>query len=152
PPRDRAEARREASLRRLSRHPRRDRPHPDARCRSARAGAMTQRLEVFQSLWAMELRRPDGKERTPEEAFAMVAEAGFDGMAIDFGVTDMAAARKMQPLFAKHGLGCLLIAFPKTIEALRPVLEAAKDFAAPFVNVIGQVMPLSVDGMIPVIR
>ena len=28
----------------------------------------------------------------------------------------------------------------------------AKDFGAPFVDVIGQVMPLSVDGMIPVIR
>ena len=28
----------------------------------------------------------------------------------------------------------------------------AKDFGAPFVDIIGQVMPLSVDGMIPVIR
>ena len=28
----------------------------------------------------------------------------------------------------------------------------AKDFGAPFVDVIGQVMPLSVEGMIPIIR
>ena len=111
-----------------------------------------QRLEVYQSLWAMELRRPDGKERSPEESFAMVAEAGFDGMAIDFGVTDMAAALKLRPLFEKHRLGCLLIAFPKTIAELRPVLAMAKDWGAPFVNVIGQVMPLSLAGMIPVIR
>jgi hypothetical protein len=110
------------------------------------------KLEVYQSLWAMELRRPDGKERSVEESFEMVAAAGFDGMAIDFGVTDMEAARKTRPLFEKHGLGCLLIAFPKTIEGLRPVLEMAKEWDAPFVNVIGQVMPLSVEGMIPVIR
>jgi hypothetical protein len=110
------------------------------------------KLEVYQSLWAMELRRPGGKERSVEESFEMVAAAGFDGMAIDFGVTDIDAARKTKPLFEKYGLGCLLIAFPKTIEALRPVLEMAKQFDAPFVNVIGQVMPISVEGMIPVIR
>jgi hypothetical protein len=111
-----------------------------------------QKLEVYQSLWAMELRRPDGKERSVEESFDMVATAGFDGMAIDFGGTDIDAALKTKPLFEKYGLGCLLIAFPKTIEALRPVLEMAKQFDAPFVNVIGQVMPISVEGMIPVIR
>jgi hypothetical protein len=110
------------------------------------------KLEVYQSLWAMELRRPDGKERSVEESFDMVATAGFDGMAIDFGVTDIDAALKTKPLFEKYGLGCLLIAFPKTVEALRPVLEMAKQFDAPFVNVIGQVMPISVEGMIPVIR
>ncbi|HAE04134.1 MAG TPA: xylose isomerase, partial [Rhodospirillaceae bacterium] len=31
-----------------------------------------QKLEVYQSRWAMELRRPDGVERSDEEAFAMV--------------------------------------------------------------------------------
>jgi hypothetical protein len=111
-----------------------------------------QHLEVYQSLWAMELRRPDGKERSPEESFALAAAAGFDGMAIDFGVTDMDAALKLRPLFEKHRLGCLLIAFPRTIEALRPVLEMAKAWDAPFVNVIGQVMPIPLAGMIPVIR
>ena len=110
------------------------------------------KLEVYQSLWAMELRRPDGKERSPEESFAMVAGAGYHGMAIDLAFTDVAAARKNKPLFEKHGLGCLINAFPRTIEALRPVLHMAKEFNACFVNVIGQVMPLSVEGMIPVIR
>jgi hypothetical protein len=111
-----------------------------------------QKLDVYQSLWAMELRRPDGKERSLEESFEMVHAAGFDGMAIDLGASDVATALKARPLFEKYGLGCLLIAFPRTIEALRPVLEMAKDFGAPFVNIIGQVMPISVEGMIPVIR
>lgn len=110
------------------------------------------KLEVYQSLWAMELRRPDGKERTPEQSFEMVAAAGYHGMAIDLAFTDVDAARRNKPLFEKHGLGCLINAFPKTIEALRPVLRMAKEFNACFVNIIGQVMPLSVEGMIPVVR
>jgi hypothetical protein len=110
------------------------------------------KLEVYQSLWAMELRRPDGKERTLEESFEMVAAAGYDGMAIDFGATDIATAYRAKPLFEKHKLGCLLIAFPGTVSALAPVLEMAKEFNAPFVNVIGKVMPIGVEGMIPVVR
>ena len=110
------------------------------------------RLEIFQSLWAMELRRPDGKERTVEEAFQMVADAGYHGMAIDLGVTDLDTARTMKPHFERHGLGCMINAFPRSIEGLRPVLHMARDFDARFVNIIGQVMPISVDGMIPVIR
>ncbi len=109
-------------------------------------------LEVFQSLWAMELRRPDGRERTPEESFEMVAAAGYHGMAIDLANTDVVTARKNRPLFERHGLGCLINAFPRTIADLRPVLHMAKDFNACFVNVIGQVVPLSIEGMIPVIR
>ena len=110
------------------------------------------RLEVFQSLWAMELRRPDGVERAIEESFEMVAAAGYDGMAIDLGATDMETARQTRPLFESHKLGCLINAFPRSIESVRPVLHMAKDFDARFVNVIGQVMPLSVEGMIPVVR
>ena len=110
------------------------------------------RLEVFQSLWAMELRRPDGVERAIEESFEMVAAAGFDGMAIDLGATDMKTARRTRPLFETHKLGCLINAFPRSIESLRPVLRMAKDFDARFVNIIGQVMPLSLEGMIPVVR
>ena len=37
-----------------------------------------QKLEVFQSLWGMQLRNPNRRERSDEEAFAMVAEAGFE--------------------------------------------------------------------------
>lgn len=109
-------------------------------------------LEIFQSLWAMELRRPDGEERTPEDSFRMVAEAGFHGMAIDLGVTDLEAARRTRPLFERHGLGCLINAFPRSVEDLRPVLEMACDFEARFVNVIGQVMPLTVEEAVPVVR
>jgi hypothetical protein len=58
----------------------------------------------------------------------------------------------VRPYMERHGLTPLIVAFPKTVEGLRETLVMAKDFGSPFVDVIGQVMPLSVDGMIPVIR
>ena len=110
------------------------------------------KLDIYQSLWAMELRRPDGKERAIEESFAMIAEAGYKGVCIDLAAGDLDKARKAVPLFKKHNLGCLLNAFPRTIDDLRPVLHFAKDMGSQFVNIIDQLMPISVDGMIGVIR
>ena len=82
----------------------------------------------------------------------MVADAGYDGMAIDLGAGDVAQAREVYPIMQRVGLTPLIVAFPKTIESLRETLIMSKDFGAPFVDVIGQVMPITVDGMIPVIR
>ena len=87
-----------------------------------------------------------------KEICQMVADAGYDGMAIDLGAGDVAQAREVQPIMARCGLTPLIVAFPKTVESLRETLIMSKDFGAPFVDVIGQVMPISVDGMIPVIR
>ncbi len=112
-----------------------------------------QKLEIFQSLWAMELRRPHGKERSIEESFEMVAAADFAGIGIDLvAKTDIGQARKLKHLYDRHGLACSINAFPNTIEELRPVLHMAKDFDARFVNIIGRVMPISVADMIPVVR
>ena len=111
-----------------------------------------QRLEIHQSLWAMELRRPDGVERSLEENMALVAEAGFDGVGIDLGVADAAFARRVAPLLARHKLACQITAFPKSMAHWRETLALARDLDARFVNVIGQIMPISVEGMIPVVR
>ena len=43
-----------------------------------------QRLLVYQSLWAMEQRRPDGFEWPLETKLAMIREAGFDGAGVRF--------------------------------------------------------------------
>lgn len=109
-------------------------------------------LLVFQSLWATELRRPGVPERPVAERFERVREAGFDGMAIDLGALDIAEARAIVPEFSRTGLKGLLTAFPRSIEELRPALHLAKDIGSPFVIVVGQVMPLAVVDMVPVIR
>jgi len=113
---------------------------------------MNQSLEVYMSLWAMQPHDQTGVKLPYEQVVEMVAEAGYKGMALDFGATPASDIRRIQPMMAQAGLAPFLVDFPKTIEALRPTLKLAKDFGAPFVVVIGQVMPLSVEGMIPVIR
>ena len=109
-------------------------------------------LDVYQSLWAMELRRPDGVERSHEEAFEMTAAAGYAGMALDLGASDMATAKTTQNLFRTHDLKCLINAFPTTLDGLNPVLDMARDFDASLVNIIGQVMPFTVPEAADVVR
>jgi hypothetical protein len=110
-------------------------------------------LLVYQSLWATELRRPGVPERPVPERFDRVREAGFDGMSVDLGAMDLATARTATvPEFARTGLKALLTAFPRAVEELRPALHFAKDIGSPFVIVVGQVMPLAVADMVPVIQ
>lgn len=113
---------------------------------------MARSLKVYTSLWAMMPHDQSGVVLSYEEICEKVAAAGYDGMALDLGAGDIAQAREVQPIMARYGLTPLIVAFPKTVESMREVLVMSKDFGAPFVDVIGQVMPISVDGMIPVIR
>ncbi len=109
-------------------------------------------LRVYQSLWATEQRRAGVPERPVAERFDAVKDAGYDGLAIDLGALDLDAARRCVPEYARTGLAGMLTAFPTSIEALRPALHLAKDIGAPFVIVVGQVMPLAVHAMIPVVQ
>ena len=113
---------------------------------------MSQSLKTYTSLWAMQPHDQTGIKLPYNEVCEMVSSAGYDGMAIDLGAGDVAQAHEVRPHMERHGLTPLIVAFPKTVESLRETLVMAKDFGGPFVDVIGQVMPLSVDGMIPVIR
>jgi hypothetical protein len=90
-----------------------------------------QRLEIYQSLWAMELRRPDGYEWPLERKFEMCAEAGYDGLAIDLVQTDIQETLSWRRHYEKYRLGCLINAF---------------------VNVVGLVMPLRVEEAAEVVR
>jgi hypothetical protein len=109
-------------------------------------------LRIYQSLWATEIRRAGVAERPVPERFDRVADAGYDGMAIDLGALDLPAARSCVREFTRTGLGGLIIAFPNSIEELRPALHLAKEIGAPYVIVVGKVMPLAVEDMIPVVR
>ncbi len=99
----------------------------------------------------MEQRRPGMPEPPLTQTFDRVADAGFDGMAIDLGALSLAQARDTVPHFRRTGLRGLVTAFPQSIDDLRPALRLAHEIGAPFVVVVGQVMPLAVADMIPVI-
>lgn len=113
---------------------------------------MSRTLDVYTSLWAMQPHDQTGIKLPYEQVVEMVAGAGFAGMALDSGAAPISELERIQPMMARAGLKAFLVAFPQTVEALRADLRRAKDWGAPFVVVIGQVMPLSVEGMIPVIR
>jgi hypothetical protein len=113
---------------------------------------MTQKLEIYQSLWAMEKRQPGQPERPMEQNFEMVSKAGYHGLCIDPAVSEIDDFLKLEPLYRSYGLKCMVNAFPATVEELPPLLELAQALDASLVNVIGQVMPLTVDEGVPVIR
>jgi hypothetical protein len=98
-------------------------------------------LEVFQSLWAMERRRPDGEEWSLDEKVEMIAEAGFDGIDIVYGDPNGTGIEK---LLAQFGLASTITAFPKGIDDLQPAIDQAKDFGVRHLNIIGQVFPYTV--------
>ena len=110
------------------------------------------RLKVYTSLWAMQPHDQSGIKLPYDQVCEMVAGAGFDGMAIDLGASDISVAYEVRPHMDINGLTPLIVAFPKSIESLEDTLHMAADFGAPFVDVIGQVMPLALDDMVPVIE
>jgi hypothetical protein len=111
-----------------------------------------QTLEVFQSLWAMELRIPGQLERPMEENFRMAAEAGYHGLTVDPAVDEIGKTLALKPLFEAYGLKCMVNAFPATVDELRPLLDMAREMNASLVNVIGGVMPMTVREGIPVVH
>ena len=82
----------------------------------------------------------------------MAAEAGYHGLCIDPAVHEIDDCLKLRPLYQEYGLKCMVNAFPATVGELPPLLELANEMDASLVNVIGQVMPLTVAEGVPVIR
>ena len=104
---------------------------------------MTQTLEIFQSSWALELRRPDGFEWSLEEKFNRVAAAGYDGISIDMASGNYPTAERLKPLFEQYGLANLLVAFPTTVESLNPVFDMANTLSSRFVAINAKYFPFT---------
>lgn len=109
-------------------------------------------LKIFTSLWAMQPHDATGEILPYEVVCEKVAAAGYHGLAIDLGAADISVAHAVRPHIEAMGLTPLIVAFPKEVDSFRDTLKMAKDFGSPFVNVIGQVMPLSLAEMEPIIR
>jgi hypothetical protein len=103
-----------------------------------------QKLEIFQSLWAMEQRIPGQAEASVDEQFKRIANAGYHGVCIDPSLDEITDMRKLKPLFEQHGLNCMVNVFPHTLEDMRPLLEFAQEMNACQVNALGTLIPLEV--------
>ena len=103
---------------------------------------MSQRLLMFQSLWAMERRHPDGYERSLEENVSMIAEAGFDGVSAHY--TSREDVRRLAELRSAYGLEAEGQCFPQTVDDLQPVLERAVEFGVHHIDLQPDVRPRTV--------
>jgi hypothetical protein len=100
---------------------------------------MTQRLAVFQSLWAMERRHTDGFERSLEENVAMIAQADFEGVSASYGSRE--DVRRLTQVLAPHGLQAEAQCLPRTVDDLCPILEHAVEFGAHHIDLQPDVRP-----------
>jgi hypothetical protein len=111
-----------------------------------------QKLDIYQSLWGMELRNPRLPERSKEEAFAMIADAGFDGACMDPSVAEIPDCREYAHLFQQHGIGCMVNAFPYAPDDMAPILDFAVETQSCMVNVISGVMPIKPEDAVTDVR
>jgi sugar phosphate isomerase/epimerase len=80
-------------------------------------------LLVMQSMWAMEELPWHGEEWSLEEKVTRIADAGFDGAAVEFD--NFPVAQQTTELLRERGLKWSVECYPKTVDELGPVIEDA---------------------------
>ncbi len=108
-----------------------------------------QRLDIFQSLWAMERRHTDGHERSLAENIAMIAKAGFDG--INAHYTNRADVVALDDAIQGTGLRIEGVCFPRTVDDLRLPLELAAEFPVSHINLQPDVRLRRVEDCLPLL-
>ena len=107
-------------------------------------------LAVFQSMWGME-DLPGEKGRWPlEEQVHRIADAGFDGAAVEFD--DEATARGTTALLKERNLRWFAAAYPTTIDELQPTIELVHELGAEncdHINLQPNLRPATVSECIP---
>ena len=111
---------------------------------------MAQRLLVYQSMWAMERRRPDGLEWTLDEKLEMVRGAGFDGAGVRF--FDYQYAKTVTGFLREHGMSWQAQCYPKTVDDLKPIIEHVQELGADHINLQPDVKPYRLEECIPYIE
>lgn len=111
---------------------------------------MAQRFLVYQSLWAMERRRPDGQEWTLEQKLQMIQHAGFDGAGVRFA--DRAYAKQVTEFLKSHGMSWQAQAYPQTLDDLKPIIDHVLELGADHLNVQPDVRPYTVQECIPLLQ
>ncbi len=111
---------------------------------------MAQKLLVYQSMWAMERRRPDGQEWSLDEKLEMIRAAGFDGAGVRF--IDYAYAKTVTGFLREHGMSWQAQCYPKTVDDLKPVIEYVQELGADHINLQPDVKPHRLEECIPYIE
>jgi hypothetical protein len=109
-----------------------------------------QSFRVYQSLWAMERRRPDGQEWTLDQKLSMIREAGFDGAGVRF--FDYDYARTVTSFLREHGMSWQAQCYPRSVDDLKPIIEHVQELGADHINLQADVRPYTLDECIPYIE
>jgi hypothetical protein len=109
-----------------------------------------QKLLVYQSLWAMERRRPDGQEWTLGQKLEMIRDAGFDGAGVRF--FDYAYAKEVTSFLRAHHMTWQAQCYPKTVDDLKPIIEHVQELGADHINLQADIRPYTVDECVPYIE
>lgn len=111
---------------------------------------MPQSLLVFQSLWAMERRQPDGIELSLDEKLERIIGGGFDGVSAEW--VSRKQAQYITAAIKPHGLLAEGICFPKTIDELKPVLEIGTETGLQHLNLQPNARPRTIGECIPLLE
>jgi hypothetical protein len=111
---------------------------------------VAQQFLVYQSLWAMERRRPDGLEWTLDEKLEMIRDAGFDGAGVRF--FDRQYAKTVTDFLRAHGMSWQAQCYPKTVDDLKPIIEHVQEMGADHINLQPDVRPYRIEECIPYIE
>jgi len=111
---------------------------------------MSQRLLVYQSLWAMERRRPDGFEWSLDEKLRMIRDAEFDGVGVRF--VEREQVREITGFLQAHGMSWQAQCYPRTVDDLAPVLDMVREFGADHINLQPDVRPYDIEDCLPLIE
>jgi hypothetical protein len=105
---------------------------------------------VYQSMWAMERRRPDGQEWTLDQKLAMIRDAGFDGAGVRF--FDYQYAREVTAFLRAHNMTWQAQCYPKTVDDLKPIIEHVQELGAEHINLQADIRPYTVEECVPLIE
>ncbi|WP_050452157.1 sugar phosphate isomerase/epimerase family protein [Candidatus Burkholderia verschuerenii] len=109
-----------------------------------------QQVKVYQSLWAMERRRPDGQEWPLDVQLRMIRDAGFDGAGVRF--FDYAFARDVTRTLKEYGITWQAQCYPQSVDDLKPIIEHVQELGADHINLQPDVRPYSIEECISLIE
>ena len=106
-----------------------------------------QTFKVYQSMWAMERRRPDRQEWSLDEKLEMIRGAGFDGAGVRFA--DFQYAKTVTAFLREHGMSWQAQCYPRTVDEFKPIIEHVLELGADHVNLQPDVRPYRIEDCIP---
>lgn len=109
-----------------------------------------QSLHVYQSLWAMERRQPDGMEWPLGEKLRRITDGGYAGVSSEW--TDRDHVRTVSAHAAATGTGIEGVCFPRSVDELKPLLDLATQYPVTHLNVQPNVMPRTVSEAVGILE